>query len=446
MNIILLSGGSGKRLWPLSNEVRSKQFLKIFKRSDGTHESMVQRVYRMIRGIDPEARVTIATSENQAVPIRAQLGDGVDISIEPCRRDTFPAIALATAYLHDVKGISNDEAVVVCPVDPYVETEYFRKLYELYAQAKRGDANIVLMGIEPTYPSEKYGYIIPACGDDIAFVDTFKEKPNASTAQKYICQGALWNAGVFTYKLKYILDIAKSVFGTSSYQALFDNYGNLPKISFDYAVAEKEPKIQVMRFSGEWKDLGTWNTLTEAMSDEVEGNAVAAHCENTHVINELQIPLVALGVKDLAIAATPDGILVTEKRASDKLKDYVTDQRPMYEKRVWGKYIVLDYRIQSDGHNSLTKHLIITPGQHISYQRHTYRAEIWTIVDGVGKLILDGSIVKVGRGDTAYIKPGMKHGIKADTELHIIEVQIGDELTEEDIQRLEWDWERDGIN
>lgn len=445
MNIIFLSGGSGKRLWPLSNEVRSKQFLKIFKKADGSHESMVQRMYRMICEIDPDAVITIATSENQATSICTQLGDSVSISIEPCRRDTFPAIALATAYLHDVKGIPVDEAVVVCPVDSYVELPYFEMLSKLSKQVIKNEANLVLMGIEPTYPSEKYGYILPKTSDALSKVVTFKEKPDVPSATEYINQGALWNAGVFAYKLKYVLDIAQDIFGTSSYKELFSNYTNLTKISFDFAVVEKESKIQVMRFAGEWKDLGTWNTLTEAMNDEISGNAVAALCENTHVINELQIPLVALGVKNLAIVATPDGILVSNKSSSVKLKDYVSDHRPMYEKRIWGEYQVLDYRIQSDGQNFLTKHLIIAFGQHISYQRHAHRTEMWTFVDGRGKLILDGMVTKIGRGDTAYIKPGMKHAIKADSELHIIEVQVGDELTEEDIERLDWDWNQEGL-
>lgn len=443
MNIILLSGGSGKRLWPLSNEVRSKQFLKIFKRPDGIHESMVQRMYRMIHEVDPRAQITIATSENQVASINSQLGDTVGISIEPCRRDTFPAIALASAYLHDIIGVPRDEAVVVCPVDSYVEAPYFQMLEKLSAQALKGEANLVLMGIEPLYPSEKYGYIIPQTSNPLSVVETFKEKPDIVTAEKYISQGALWNAGVFAYKLEYVLDIAKDVLGASSYQELFDNYANLTKISFDYAVGENEPNIHVIRFSGAWKDLGTWNTLTEVMSDEVTGNAVAAECKNTHVINELQIPLIALGVNNLAIAATPDGILVTEKSKSDKLKEFVTEQRPMYEKRAWGEYQVLDYRNQSDGKNSLTKRLIIKPGQHISYQRHAHRAEIWTFVDGNGTLILDEVVTKVTQGDMAFIKPGTKHAIKADTELHVIEVQVGDELSEEDIERLDWDWERD---
>lgn len=445
MNIILLSGGSGKRLWPLSNEVRSKQFLKIFKKTDGTPESMVQRMYRMICEVDAGATVTIATSESQVTAIKSQLDERVGISVEPCRRDTFPAIALAVAYLHDVKGISADEAVIVCPVDPYVESDYFKMLNKLHDHAQEGQSKLSLIGIEPTYPSEKYGYIIPEAKDTVSKVATFKEKPDVEIAEKYIEQGALWNAGVFAFKLNYVLEIAERIFGTASYQTLFENYSNLTKISFDYAVVEKESDIHVMRFSGEWKDLGTWNTLTEAMSEEVAGNAVAADCINTHVINELQIPLVALGVRNLAIAATPDGILVADKDSSDKLKDYVVDQRPMYEKRVWGEYMVLDYRIQENGENSLTKHLVIAPGQHISYQRHACRSEMWAIISGTGKLIIDGAVKSIGVGDTAYIKPGTKHAIKADTELHIIEVQIGEELTEEDIERLDWDWNTNGL-
>ena len=161
MNIILLSGGSGKRLWPLSNEIRSKQFLKIFTKEDGTHESMVQRIYRMIHEVDRLATITIATSENQVSSIHAQIGNSIGISVEPCRRDTFPAIALATAYLHDVLGIDKEETVIVCPVDHYVESDYFRMFRKMSEQTAKKEANLVLMGIEPTYPSEQYGYIMP---------------------------------------------------------------------------------------------------------------------------------------------------------------------------------------------------------------------------------------------------------------------------------------------
>lgn len=441
MNVILLSGGSGKRLWPLSNDVRSKQFLKIFRKADGSKESMAQRMYRMIREVDPEATITIATSENQIPQIRAQLGEDVGISVEPTRRDTFPAIALAAAYLAN-QGVDRDEPVVVCPVDPYVGTGYYRCLKELSDEAgKPGAANLTLMGIEPTYPSEKYGYIIPTSKDHLAPVSEFKEKPDEATARKYIAAGALWNGGVFAFKLDYVLGIARKLFGTDDYRKLYDGYGELRKISFDYAVVEGEKSINVIRFSGEWKDLGTWNTLTEAMDEAVTGNAVADGCDNTHVVNELGIPMIALGVNDAVIAATPDGILVTSKARSPELKSFVGESRPMYERRGWGEYRVLDYKVHRDEKNSLTKELVIAPDQHISYQRHNHRTEVWTFTEGEGDLILDDEVIRVRRGDVAVIKAGMKHAIKAvGGELHIIEVQIGDELVEEDIERIPWDW------
>ena len=208
MNIVLLSGGSGKRLWPLSNDIRSKQFIKIFKTPDGERESMVQRVYRQIKKVDGDAKVTIATSKTQVSAIHNQLGESVGISVEPCRRDTFPAIALATAYLHDVQGVGREEPVVVCPVDPYVEDSYYAAIHRLSDEAERGTARLVLMGIAPDSPSDRYGYILPKTQEEVSKVESFKEKPDTATAAKYIAQGGLWNGGVFAYKLGYVLDRA----------------------------------------------------------------------------------------------------------------------------------------------------------------------------------------------------------------------------------------------
>lgn len=290
MNIVLLSGGSGKRLWPLSNDIRSKQFIKIFKKKDGTYESMVQRVYRQIRKVDTDATVTIATSKTQVSAIHNQLGEDVGISVEPCRRDTFPAIALATAYLVDVMHVDPSESVVVCPVDPYVEDNYFEALKELSEQADKCEANLVLMGIEPTYLSEKYGYIIPESSDYVAEVKTFKEKPTADVVEQYIAQGALWNGGVFAYKLGYVMNKAHELMEFADYQDLFDKYDTLKKISFDYAVVEHEPKIQVVRFAGMWKDLGTWNTLTEAMDESVIGQGeMNDKCSGVHNFRQSSI-------------------------------------------------------------------------------------------------------------------------------------------------------------
>lgn len=435
MNIILLSGGSGKRLWPLSNDIRSKQFIKIFQTPEGGYESMVQRVYHQIRKVDPDATVTIATSRTQVSAIHNQLGEDVGISIEPCRRDTFPAIALATAYLHDVQGVSEDEAVVVCPVDPYVEEDYFTALKELGNLAKTGDASLVLMGIEPTYPSEKYGYIIPADKEQVSRASTFKEKPDVKTAEEYIQKGALWNGGVFAYKLKYVLDKAHELLDFIDYQDLFGKYDTLMKISFDYAVVEKEDNIEVMRFAGEWKDLGTWNTLTEAMEEASIGEAILNdQCENVHVINELDVPVLCMGLKDVVVSASPEGILVSDKEQSSYIKPYVDriDQQIMFAEKSWGSFRVLDIEDES-----MTIKVTLNAGHRMNYHSHERRDEVWTVISGKGRSIVDGMEQPVQAGDVVTMQAGCRHTLIADTELKVIEVQLGREISVHDKKKYE---------
>ena len=435
MNIVLLSGGSGKRLWPLSNDIRSKQFIKIFKKADGTYESMVQRVYGQIKKADPDATVTIATSEIQVPSIHNQLGNDVGISVEPCRRDTFPAIALATAYLVDVMGVDPSESVVVCPVDPYVEEDYFHALKGLSEQADKGEANLVLMGIEPTYPSEKYGYIIPASAEDTAYVQTFKEKPTVAVAQEYIRQGALWNGGVFAYRLQYVLDRAHALIDFKDYEDLYEKYDTLEKISFDYAVVEKEEKIQVMRFGGQWKDLGTWNTLTEAMEEPVIGKGILNDtCSGVHIINEMDVPVLAMGLHDVVISASAEGILVSDKEQSSYIKPYVDDivQQVMFAEKSWGSYKVID--IEPDG---VTIKVTLNAGHSMNYHSHKNRDEVWVVVSGQGKTIIDGMEQWIQAGDVLTMSAGCKHTVIADTELKLIEVQLGREITAQDKEIFE---------
>ncbi len=441
MKIILLSGGSGKRLWPLSNDTRSKQFLKLLRRSDGTYESMVQRVYRQIREAGMGASVTIATSVSQVDSIRSQLGNEVEIVTEPERRDTFPAIALATAYLVLERHCAPDEVVAVMPVDQYTEGSYFETVGRIAKAAREGVADLVLMGVKPTVPSPKYGYIIPAEGQLSSpyTVKAFKEKPDEADACRLIEAGAFWNGGVFAFKAGYMMEIVRRYSKAENFAQLRGTYATLPKISFDYEVVEKARSVAMVPFSGVWEDLGTWNSLTGKMSEHVVGKAVTGEgTRNTHVINELDVPVVVLGAHDMVISASHDGILVSNKEASSQLKSYVDNihQRPMYEERRWGTYKVLDYKILEDGTHFLTKELRLNPGCSISYQRHRLRKEIWTFIDGEGILLLDGEERRVSRGDTVSIKAGQKHAIKAIGGLCIIEVQLGKELVEEDIERF----------
>ncbi len=426
MNIILLSGGSGKRLWPLSNDIRSKQFIKIFKGEGDEYESMIQRMYRGIKSVDKDAKITIATSKSQVSTIHNQIGENINISVEPCRRDTFPAIALASVYLNEVCGVGLDEPVVVCPVDPYVDKSYFEALLKLSELAAKGEANLNLMGMEPTYPSEKYGYIIPESKDNISKVSEFKEKPDEKTAAEYITKGALWNGGIFAYKLGYVVGRAHELIDFKGYKDFFENYDKATKISFDYAVVEKEKSISVMRFSGTWKDLGTWNTLTEAMEETIVGNGILNEtCENVHILNSLDMPILAMGLKNVVISASPEGILVSDKHESSYIKPFVDkfDNPVMFAEKSWGSYRVIDVE-----NESMTIKVTLNPGNKMNYHSHEHRDESWNVISGTGRVILDGKSRDIGPGDAIMISKGTKHTVIADTKLQLIEVQFGKDI------------------
>ena len=327
MMIVMLSGGSGKRLWPLSCENRPKQFLKILPAPSGQYESMVQRVYRQIREAGITDSITITTGISQVSLIREQLGMEVDIVQEPTRRDTYPAIALSCVYLAYEKYISLDEVIAVLPIDPYCETGYFEIIKQMASYAQMNNEEIILMGINPTEPSEKFGYIVPKyaiLGNTIAPVGRFIEKPKADVAEKLIAEGALWNGGVFVFKLRYMTDIINNHIKIHSYEDVLNNYNQLTKTSFDFEVVEKAECVGVVKYTGHWQDLGTWGALSEKIKGPMIGNAMMGEgaC-NTQIVNELEIPIIALGVNDLVIVASKEGILVTKKENSENLKTYV---------------------------------------------------------------------------------------------------------------------------
>lgn len=433
MNLILLSGGSGKRLWPLSNDVRSKQFIPIFEQTDGSRESMAQRVYRQIRKADADASVVIAAPKTQVSALRNQLGESIAVSVEPCRRDTFPAIALACAYLRDVKGVCEKEPAVICPVDSFVDDSYFETLKTLSRLAEEGTANLVLMGIQPAYPSEKYGYILPENAEPVSRVRTFREKPDRETAKSYIAQGALWNGGVFACRLGYVLGKVQEEISFSDYYDLFSKYETLPKISFDYAVVEKEPAVQVVRYAGQWKDLGTWNTLTEAMERPDIGNTVMdKSCSNTHIMNDLDIPVLAIGLSDVVVAASPQGILVSNKEQSSYMKPLVDslEQPVMFAEKSWGSYRVLDAQPES-----LTVKVTLRQGHRMNYHSHQRRDEVWVVVSGTGRTVVDGMEQEIHAGDVIAIQAGCRHTVMAETDLVLMEVQLGRGIRADDKQK-----------
>lgn len=444
MQIVLLSGGSGTRLWPLSNDARSKQFLKLLPAPNGSRESMVQRVVRQMCEADLNADLTVATSQSQYDSVIAQLGNGVNVVTEPCRRDTFPAICLACEYLAKEKGCTEDEVVVVMPCDPYTEAGYFRAIAEMAKAVERNAAELMVMGIAPTYPSAKYGYVVPDGEvDGVMRVSRFTEKPDVGTAEFLISQGAFWNGGVFAFRLGHLLKISEKYVDYPSFSEVKDHYADFPKISFDYEVAEKCQSIGMIPYAGSWKDLGTWNTLTDELATKTYGNVtVDGSGTNTHVFNELDLPLMCIGTNDLVIAASPDGILISEKSKTENIKEYAAKlkSRPMFEERRWGVYRVIDHTESSDGYCSLTKRLTLNPGASISYQRHKHRTEVWTFIDGEGEIVLGTDRKHIGRGDTVIIPAMTMHTLRATTSLTFIEVQTGSQLVEEDIERFDFDW------
>ena len=406
---------------------------------------MVQRVLRQIHESRLDAEVTIATSVTQLDAIISQLCDSVDTVSEPTRRDTFPAICLASEYLAKEKGCSPDEVVVVMPCDPYTDAGYFDIISKMGQCVERDVADLVLMGIIPTYPSSKYGDVVTDKElDGIAkSVKHFTEKPNVEVAKKLINEGALWNGGVFAFRLGYITKIAEKYVNYPTFTEIRDHYSDFPKISFDYEVAEKAQSVALVPFSGQWKDLGTWNTLTDELPDATYGNVTVDNTvENTHVVNELDIPVMCIGAKNLIVAASPDGILVSEKSRSEDIKSYADKlkHRPMFEERRWGIYKVVDFVEYPDGYSTMTKHLTLNPGCSISYQEHSCRDEVWTFINGKGQIVLDGKIMNISRGDTVLIPKGMKHALRAITSLSLIEIQSGMNLVETDIKRYSLSW------
>ncbi len=438
MYTVLLSGGSGKRLWPLSNDLRSKQYIKIFEDGNGKRLSMVQRVIGQLNDTGIKDNLFICAGNSQLEIIRSQLGD-IGVAVEPERRDTFPAVVISCAYALSKLGAKKDDCITVLPVDPYTQDAYFNTVKTLEEKLRQSQADIALMGAVPDRPSSKFGYIVPDKVYDGYFsVGGFKEKPDKETADKLIKSGALYNCGVFCFRLGYIADMVEKAGLTCDYDYIYDNYTELPKTSFDYKVLERCKKMIAVPFEGMWKDLGTWNTFSSEMQTDTIGYAIEDNCKNVKIINELDIPVITSGIDGQIVVASADGILVTSKESSEKLKETVGKIKlaPMYEERRWGTLKTVD---RSD--NSITRRVKMFNGMNSSLHYHNKRDEIWVFLSGSGEMILDNERFSVCAGDTVKIPRGVNHMIKADEELEFLEVHIG-KSERTDINRLSFDWKQ----
>lgn len=454
MKIVLLSGGAGERLWPLSNEARAKQFLKVLEprpNGDGQRVSMLQRIWGQLASAGLTSGAYIAAGESQEEAIRGQLGEDVRLILEPARRDTMPAIALAAAYLRDVEGVAPDETIAVVPVDQVVDDDFFERLAGLASALPASGGSVGLLGVMPSEPSEKFGYILPSetsahemeTGKP-ARVARFVEKPSRAEAEALIAAGALWNCGVFAFQLDYILRKMRRRGWPVEYIGLKALYIELERISFDYAIVQGEQRVIVQPYTGGWKDLGTWDSLSAYMAARISGRGILHEaCSNTHIINELDIPVAAIGLTNVVIAASADGILISDKASSPRLKELSAaikgmNGRPMQEERGYGTVRILDCISRADGTETITKRIRITAGKSISYHEHARRKEVWTLLDGHAQVCIEDVVSLCGPGDVVSIPQGTRHGIMAQTDCELIEVQIGRGVDDADMIRYEY--------
>lgn len=334
MRIVLLSGGAGKRLWPLSNEWLPKQFMKIFPGESGVTVSMVQKTWRTLVDKVGGDRLYIAAPTHHETVLREQLGEDVQLILEPAARDTFPAIALACSYL-SAQRFPADEAVIVLPVDAYVDPTFYELLDEL-AQVVVGEAaSLALIGVKPAYASDKYGYIVPRPDDGQAgiSVERFVEKPDPISAAALVESGALWNGGVFAFRLDYMNAFLRRGGYPYDYEELRTAYDQLPRISFDYMVVEPEKRIACVPYEGTWTDLGTWSEMIRILAPDGGSDvAMDARSQDTYVINQLGIPIIVAGIANAVVVASPEGILISDQSVSHTIKPLI-DQITKTEQR-----------------------------------------------------------------------------------------------------------------
>ncbi len=444
MYYVLLSGGSGKRLWPLSNDARPKQYLKVVNKENNSMDrcSMLQRVWEQLTEAGIAGQAVITAGRDQVELIKSQVKEA-RIAVEPGQRDTFAAVLLSCAWLLK-QGASHEDYAAIMPVDPYTEGSYFETVKKLEAVMRESGAEVGLMGAAPGYPATKYGYILPGeKKDGWMEVRGFAEKPDEEKAEALLKEGALWNCGVFCVKIGDILERTKKYGVPEDYDDLCAAYDSLPKISFDYEVLEKAEHLAVVEFDGYWKDLGTWDALADQMSTDTIGNVVLSDtCENTQVINELKMPVAVMGTRDLVVVAAQDGILVADKSESAGVKAIASafDSRPMFEERRWGTLETLD-DTESQGQTTLTRKICIYDGMTSSYHYHEHRDEIWTVLRGSGELILEGTKIPLSQGKAVCIRKNQRHAVKAFHDFEYIEIHVGTSSGNEDINRITFNWD-----
>lgn len=449
MKIIILAGGGGTRLFPLSRDCYPKQFLHVI----GNKSLLAQTIERFL-GLVEAKDIIIVTNERYIFHVQAELkainAQESHIITEPMGKNTAPAIALAQSYCQDVLQCDDDEILFVSPSDHLIKPiDAFQDLIR-NAQDVAKD-NIVTLGIKPTKPEIGYGYIEAEKNNNLAKkVISFKEKPDLVTAKEYITSGNYyWNGGMFMFSIatmqaeltKYmpaIIDITQS-----GYQYAVDNFINMPDISIDYAVAEKSQKMMMIPMENiYWNDIGSFDAIAEVLSDKdknvFKGDILAENCTDTMIIGDNRL-IAGIDLENLMIIDTPDALLVAKKGESQKVKNIVNKLKQNKRKeakenvtmyRSWGKYTLLT---ESEGYR--VRKIEMDPGASLTMQMHYHRSEHWTVISGTGKIIINDVESIFTENQSTYIPMGVKHKLSnpGKIPLIIIEVQSGKYINEDDI-------------
>ncbi len=443
MKIVILAGGSGTRLWPMSRTLYPKQFLKL-----GGEESFLQQTVRRYLGAVAAEDIYIITGEElyhevvkQAAPLPKE-----NIIVEPARKNTAPAIALASLFLKE-RGCGDDEVCLISPADHFISpVEKFWEAMQSGEKLAREGA-IVTFGVKPTKPETGYGYI-KARGNR---VEKFVEKPDLETAKRYLEEGDyFWNSGIFAFTLGTILEqFARhcSALVKESYQELLEEYPSLPTISIDYAVMEKTQEAAMVPLDLSWSDIGSWESVYHHLDQDENRNAILGEVVAYETTDSLILAgkrmIATIGMKDVLVVESDDVVLLANKGDSEKVKQVVEELKERKRKEVdehltahrpWGSYTVLE-----EGERYKIKRLHIKPLQKLSLQLHYHRSEHWVVVSGTAKVTLGGEEKIVHEGESIFVPKSSVHKVEnpGKVPLEMIEVQVGEYLGEDDIVRYE---------
>lgn len=454
MKIMILAGGGGTRLFPVSRSNFPKQFLNV-----GSSMSLLAKtVKRYLQLVEPKD-ILIVTGSKYILSVREELRkvNALDAHIiaEPCPKNTAPAITLAAKYCMEYLSSKGDEEIFVAPSDHIIKPDNeFAEKVKLCAEYTR-DGKLVTIGVAPTKPETGYGYIKVAESYKKGFnVERFVEKPDLEKAEGYLKEGCYyWNSGMYAFTLDTYIDELKAhspelydYITTKSYSQFVEDFQNINGISIDYAVAEKSQRIVTVPLDIYWNDVGSWDSLYDHLQKDQDGNVQIGDCKTVSCKNSMLMSnerlVAAVGLEDIIVVETDDVIMVAKKGESQRIKeiydtikdrseahDHTTTQRP------WGSYTIL-----SQGEGYKVKKIRVLPGESLSLQSHKHRSEHWIVISGEATVIIGGDDERtVRKNESIYVPKDTKHRLmnKGTEVLKIIEVQNGPYVEEDDITRYD---------